>query len=47
MTPSEHIYLTIESPGYPNTTKAQENDIKFNLIKMIEPFKEDINNIRL
>jgi hypothetical protein len=36
MTPLEHSYPTTTSAGYPNTTKAQENDLKSNLIKMIK-----------
>ena len=43
MTPSEHSYPTTASPGYPNTTEAQENDLKSNLIKMTEAFKEMMN----
>ena len=43
MTPLEHTYMSVVSPGYPNTTKAQENDLKSNLIKMIEAFKEEMN----
>jgi predicted double-glycine peptidase len=43
MTSSEHSYPTTTSPGYPNTTEAQENDLKSNLIKMIEAIKEEIN----
>ena len=43
MTPSEHSYPTTACPGYSNTTKTQENDLKSNLIKMIKAFKEEIN----
>jgi hypothetical protein len=43
MTPSEHSYPIIASPRYPNSTEAQENDCKSNLIKMIESFKYEIN----
>ena len=43
MTPSEHSYPFTSSPGYPNTTKAQENGLKVNLIKIIEAFKEEMN----
>lgn len=39
----EHNYPTIENPEYPSTYKTQENDIKFNLIKVIEAFKAEIN----
>lgn len=42
MTTSDHSYLTRVSPGYPNTIKAQENGLKFNLIK-IGAFKEEMN----
>jgi len=42
MTPSEHKYPTIANPGYPNTTKEQGNDLKSNLVKMIEAFKEEM-----
>jgi hypothetical protein len=43
MTPSDLSYPTTASPGYSNTMKAQENNLKFNHIKMIEGFKEEIN----
>jgi hypothetical protein len=43
VTPSEHSYPTTASPGYPNRPEAQENDLKSNLIKMIEAFKEEMN----
>ena len=39
--PSELSYATTASLGYPNTTEAQENDLKSNLIKMMEVFKEE------
>jgi hypothetical protein len=39
----EHSYLTTATPGYPNTTQAQENDLKSNLIMIIDTFKEKIN----
>jgi hypothetical protein len=32
------------SPGNPNTAEEQDSDLKFHLMKMIEAFKEDINN---
>ena len=41
--PSKHSYPTTASPGYPNKTKAQVNDLKSNHIKMIETFKEEMN----
>lgn len=34
---------TIASPEYYNTAKAQENNPKSNLVKIIEAFKEEIN----
>jgi hypothetical protein len=43
LTPPEYSYPTTASPGYPNTTKAQENDLKYNFIKMAEAFKEEMN----
>lgn len=43
MTLSEHTCPPTASPGYPNTTQAQENDLKSNLIKMTEAFKEQMN----
>jgi hypothetical protein len=36
----EHNYPTTPSAGNPNTTEAQEKDLKSNPIKMIEAFKE-------
>ena len=43
MIPSDHRYPFTDNPGYPNTARAQENDLKSNLIKMIEAFKEEMN----
>ena len=43
MIPSDHRYPFTDNPGYPNTTRAQENDLKSNLIKMIETFREEAN----
>ena len=37
-----HRYPITASLGYSNTAEAQENDLKSNLIKMIEAFKEEI-----
>ena len=33
-------YLSTTNPGYPNETEAQEEDFKFNLMKV---FKEEMN----
>jgi hypothetical protein len=43
MRPSEHSEPTTASLGYPNTTKTEENDPKFNLIEMIDTFKGEMN----
>ena len=43
MAPSEPRYASTAKPGYPNKTKAQEEDLKSNLIMMIEVFKEKMN----
>lgn len=43
MIPSEEKYPTIASPGYSNTTEAQENDLKSNFINMTDTLKEEIN----
>lgn len=31
------------SPGHPNTARAQEEELKYNLMKMIEPLKRKWN----
>lgn len=43
MAPPECSYAATTNPEYPNETEAQEVDLKFSLIRMIETFKEDIN----
>jgi hypothetical protein len=43
MIPPEHSYPTPASPGYQNTTGTQENYYHFNLIRMIDIFKEETN----
>jgi hypothetical protein len=43
MAPPEPSYLATINPGYPHETEAQEENLKSNLIKMIEAFKEDMN----
>jgi hypothetical protein len=42
MSPPESHYPATTNPGYSNETEAQE-DLKSILIKMVEPFKEDMN----
>ena len=42
MAPPESSYPAT-SPGYPNETEAQEDDLKSNHIKMIEAIKEEMN----
>jgi hypothetical protein len=41
---SESSSPTTSSSSYPNTLEEQDSDLKSYLIKMIEAFKEDINN---
>jgi hypothetical protein len=41
---SEPCSSTTASPGYPNTLEEQVSNLKYHLMKMIEAFKEDINN---
>jgi hypothetical protein len=43
MIPSEHSSSATASAGYPNTIKAQENDLKSSLIKMLKAFKEEMD----
>jgi hypothetical protein len=45
LAPSEPISPTTASPGYPNTPENQDADLKSYLMKIIESFKEDINNL--
>ena len=44
MVPSEPSSPTTASPGNPNTPEKQDSDLKSDLMKVIEAFKEDINN---
>jgi hypothetical protein len=39
--PSTH---TTASPGYPNTPKKQDSDLKSYLMMLVEDFKKDIDN---
>lgn len=39
----EHRYHFTASPGYPDTSKTQENDHKINVVRMIEAFKLEMN----
>lgn len=39
----EPSYSSKASIGYPDTAEAQRNDLKYNLTKMIEDFKEEIS----
>ena len=41
---SEPIMPTRASPGYPNTPKKQDWDLKSYLIMLVEDFKKGINN---
>ena len=40
---AELCFPATTNPRYPNETEAQEENLKSNLIKMIEAFKEDMN----
>jgi hypothetical protein len=42
MAPPEPSYPATTNPGYSNDTESPEEDLKSNLIKMIEAFKEDM-----
>jgi hypothetical protein len=44
MAPSEQSYPTTSGPGYPNTTKAQENDLKSNLERRERSLKRKLIN---
>ena len=41
---SEPSMPTTGSPGYPNTPKKQDSDLKSYLMMLIEDFKKGINN---
>ena len=41
---SEPNFPTTASPGYSNTPKKQDSDLKSHLMNLIEAFKEYINN---
>jgi CRISPR/Cas system endoribonuclease Cas6 (RAMP superfamily) len=41
---SETISPITANPGYPNTSKKQDSDLKSHLMMFIEDFKKDINN---
>lgn len=43
MTSTEPSCPATTNPGYPNETEAQEEDFKFNLMKLIKAFKKDMN----
>jgi hypothetical protein len=43
MVPLEPDYPATASPGYPNKIEVQEDDLKSNLAKMIEPFEKEMN----
>jgi 16S rRNA A1518/A1519 N6-dimethyltransferase RsmA/KsgA/DIM1 with predicted DNA glycosylase/AP lyase activity len=42
--PSEPSTPITLSPGYPNTPKKQDSDLKSYLMKLVEDFKKKINN---
>ena len=39
----EHSNIATTNPGSPNETELWEEDHKYNLIKITEAFKEDMN----
>ena len=41
--PPEPTYPAIASPEYSNPVKALEDDLKSNLVKIIEAFKKEMN----
>jgi hypothetical protein len=41
---SDHSTPTTTSPGYPNTPKKQDSDLKSYLVMLVEDFKKGINN---
>lgn len=43
VTPSKHRSSTAASPGCLNTPKTKANDLKCNLIKLIDCFKVEMN----
>ena len=43
-TSSEHSTPTTVSPGYTNTPKKQDLDLKLYLMMLVEDFKKGINN---
>jgi hypothetical protein len=45
MAPPEPSCSATENPGYPNKIDAQQNDLKSNLMKMIEAVKKDMKII--
>ena len=44
MAPSESSSPSSASPEYPNILEEQDCDLESYLVKMIEAYKEDINN---
>jgi hypothetical protein len=44
LAPSEPISSTTASPGYPNIPENNEANLKSDLMKIVESFKEYINN---
>ena len=43
MAPTEQSCSTTARPGYPNSTKAQGNDLKSHLKKITDAFKDETN----
>lgn len=43
MSPLESCHSTSESPEYSNTGEVQENNLKINIVKIIDILKEQMN----
>jgi hypothetical protein len=41
---SEPCFPTTANPGYPSTSEKHDAHLKSHLVKVIDTFKEDINN---
>ena len=44
LVPSKPSMPSMVSPGYPNTPKKQDLDLKSNLMMLVENFKKGMNN---
>jgi hypothetical protein len=44
LSPSKHSSSTTANPGYYNTPENHDADLESHIMKMIETFREDVNN---